>query len=111
MSHSQFNSPATLHQNGTVDVSGPLTVDPPAALKDVAFRFLIVQDSVVAKGDGQGEGPGGGIGIWRGTAAAEPGSLHAGDSTLALALAVVAKEDPPGLETFTWSQQIELQEG
>jgi len=84
MSHSQFDSPATLHANGTVHVSGPLTVDPPATWEDVAFRFLIVQDNVVVKGEGQGESPK----SWRGTAAA--GSLKAGAANV-IGLVVVAK--------------------
>jgi hypothetical protein len=117
MSHSQFDT-AKLHM-GTVDVGGPVTVDPPAVLEDVAFQFLIVQGSVqgsvVVKGEGRGQGSGakgenGVVGRWSGHATAEPESLQTEVPTLALGLGVVAKKDPPGFETFTWSQQIVLQE-
>jgi hypothetical protein len=103
MGHSQFDTPATLGADSTIEVQGPLTVDPPARWEDVAFRFLIVQGSVVVEGKGQGVADG----RWRGTATARPGSLDAA-AALAIGLATVVNKETPGFETFTWSEQINL---
>jgi hypothetical protein len=107
MPASEFNSPATLQvkADGTVSVTvtGPLTIDPAARGGEVDFRFLIVQGNVIVKGAGHGTDGG-----WRGTATADPGSLQAA-AAQAIGLAILVKEEPPGFETFTWSEQIELE--
>jgi hypothetical protein len=104
MGHSQFDTPATLGADGTVEVNGPLTVDPPTKWEEVAFRFLIIQGSAMVQGKGQGVADG----RWHGTATAQPGSLQAG-AAQAIGLATVVKKDPPAFETLTWSEQIELE--
>jgi hypothetical protein len=102
---SQFDSPATLLEDGTVRVSGPVTVTEPA--QDVEFRFMIVQNGTVI--EGKGMAPGGG-GHWSGTAASDQGQLDAGPA-LAIGLAFRPMKGPGrgvGYRTFTWSEQIEL---
>ena len=102
MAASQFNSPATLLEDGSVSVEGSLENDPAAALSDVEFRFLLVQGDVVVQGKGRGS-----AGIWTGTAPAGQGPLEEGNA-LAIGLAFVAKREPPGFEIFSWSDQIRL---
>lgn len=102
MGHSQFTS-ATLRADGTLEVHGPLRVDPPARGEDVNFRFLIIQGSVVVEGEGMGL-----AGSWHGTTTAQPGSLQAG-AAQAVGVAIVGKKDPPGFETLTWFEQVNLE--
>ena len=105
MAHSQFTS-ATLQEDGTVQVTGPLTVDASATAADVTLRFLIVQGSTFVHGEGRGVGASAN-GNWHGTATAQQGSLQAGPAQ-AFGLAIVVKKDPPGFETLTWQEQIQL---
>jgi hypothetical protein len=103
MPFSQFNSPATLRADGTVQVTGPFTVAEP--VQDVEFRFMIVQNDVVVEGRGRGRGGSGG---WSGETDRGQGRLEEGPA-LAIGLALLARKRPGrGYETFTWSGQIEL---
>ena len=102
MPASQFNSPATLLEDGSVAVDGNLDVDPATALSDVEFRFLIVQGDVVVQGKGRGS-----AGFWSGTAPAGQGDLEEGNA-LAIGLAFVGRRAPAGYETFSWADQIRL---
>jgi len=103
MPNSQFNNQATLQDDGTVHVTGTVTVAEPA--EAIEFRFMLVQNDVVVTGTGQAMGDG-----WMGTTAPGQGQLGAGPA-LAIGLAVLARTAPGGglgYETFTWSDQIEL---
>jgi len=104
MPNSQFDRRATLQSDGTVQVTGTLTVAEP--IEDVEFRFMLVQDNVVVTGTGHGMGGG-----WSGATAPGQGPLDTGP-VLAIGLAVLARKEPGGglgYETFTWSEQIELE--
>jgi hypothetical protein len=104
MPNSQFNSPARLRADGTVQVTGTVRATEPA--EDVEFRFLIVQNDVVVDGTGQGRGGGG----WSGTTHPDQEELHPGP-VLAIGLALLPNKQRGrglGFETFTWSEQIEL---
>jgi hypothetical protein len=103
MPHSQFDSPAILRPDGSVQVTGSFTVTPP--VQDVEFRFMIVQNDEVAEGTGRGQGN---SGRWSGETDRGQGRLEEG-SALAIGLALLARTEPGrGYETLTWSGQIEL---
>jgi hypothetical protein len=106
MPNSQFNSPATLRADGTIEVNGPLEVDPPARNEDVEVRFMLVQDDAVVEGTGRGQGSG-----WVGSTVPGTSSLEAGP-VQAVGLFFHARTAPdPGYETFTWSDSIALERG
>jgi hypothetical protein len=103
MPHSQFDSPATLRGDGTVQVTGSFTLAEP--VQDVEFRFMIVQNDEVAEGTGRGQGN---SGRWAGQTGHGQQQLEEG-TALAIGLALIARTEPGrGYETFTWSGQIEL---
>ena len=102
MANSQFNSPATMVADGTVEVEGRLDNDPAVMLSDVEFRFLLVQGGVVVQGRGRGS-----AGVWNGKTLLGQPPLQEGDA-LAIGLAFVARREPPGFETFSWADRIRL---
>ena len=106
MPFSKFNSPATLQDGGQVVVlTGPLTRAAGEGL--VELHLLVVQfgddgePAAIARGEGQG------LVDWFGSAAATLGQLTVGKA-LASGLAISIRDNPPGFETFSWSQEIEL---
>ncbi len=104
MPNSQFET-ARLRSDGTVHVTG--TVEAVEA-GEVSFRFMVVQDDVVAEGTGKQAGGQG----WSGDTYPGQG-LHAG-SVLAIGLAIVAKKAPGrglGYETLTWADQLHMDSG
>jgi hypothetical protein len=103
MPNSQFNSPAVLRADGTIEVSGPLTVDPPASNEDVEVRFMLVQGDAIVEGTGRGQGSG-----WVGSAVQCQPPLQAGTAQ-AFGLFFLARKEPaPGYETFVWDGQLDL---
>jgi hypothetical protein len=103
MPNSQFNQQAALQADGTVRVTGTVTVAEPP--EDLEFRFMLVQDDVVVTGTGNAMGEG-----WMGTSVPGQQQLNPGPA-LAIGLVVLARKESGGglgYETFTWSQQIEL---
>jgi hypothetical protein len=101
MSHKGAFDSATLRPDGTVEVTGPFTRDPDEPPKPALVAFYLEQDSTKIDGEGRWLPTESG---WTGTAG--PG-LKAGPAQ-ATALAVIARDDPPGFVTFSWSQQVDI---
>jgi hypothetical protein len=102
MPNSQFHSQATMVADGTVEVEGSLDNNPAAMVSDVEFRFLLVQGDVVVQGRGRGS-----AGVWNGKTLLGQPALQEGEAQ-AIGLAFVARREPPGYETFTWTDQVHL---
>ena len=96
----QFRS-ATLGPDGTVDVAGPFELDPDELRKDALVVFHLVQDATTITGDGRWMV---GQDDWSGTGGS---GLRAGPAQ-ATALAVLARVDPPGFLTLSWSELVEV---
>jgi hypothetical protein len=104
MPNSQFKSPARLQSDGRIVVGGTQNVQPLASSSEVRYHFILVQGDAVAKGEGQGHGS-----TWSGLTEPNQPPLELG-RVLAVGVAVQAKGMPePGLMTFSWSDQIELE--
>ena len=95
-----FRSP-TLRPDGTVEVTGPFSLDPGEPRKDARVIFYLVQDATKIDGEGRWSV---GQSEWSGTGSS---GLKAGPAQAA-GLAVIAPDDPPGFLTFTWSEQVEV---
>jgi hypothetical protein len=104
MPNSQFTSPARLQSDGRIAVGGTQKVQPLSSGPEVRYHFILVQGETVARGEGQGFGS-----TWSGLTEPDQPSLELG-RVLAVGVAVQAMGAPdPGLLTFSWSDQIELE--
>jgi hypothetical protein len=95
-----FNS-AKLQPDGTVEVTGPFSLDPGEPKAPALLSFYLVQDSKTVEGDGRWLV---GTPEWTGTGGS---GLKAGPAQ-ATALAVLVRSEPPGFMTLSWSQQVEV---
>jgi hypothetical protein len=109
MGASQFDSPARLQDDGQIRVEGPQRLERfemASGIPTVEYRFLLVQGGVVVKGSGKNWGSG----MWEGKTDEGQAPLQKGP-VLAVGLAIIANmEEHPGFTTFSWAEQIELEE-
>ena len=109
MAASQFNSPARQLENGQIEVSGPQLLEPSqlaSGIPTVEYRFLLVQGGVVVRGSGANWGSG----MWTGRTDEGQEPLRKGP-VKAVALGIITlMEEHPGFTTFSWEDQIELED-
>jgi hypothetical protein len=100
MSKGKFRS-ATLRSDGIVEVTGPFSLPEGEPKNNVLVVFHLVQHATTITGDGRWS-----VGQleWSGTGGS---GLKAG-LPQAAALAILARDDPPGFLTFSWSEQVEV---
>jgi hypothetical protein len=73
--------------------------------KPAELHVVVRQGDIVARGDGECEGTN-----WEVPVEAQGQHLTAGHA-IACAVAIIEKEDPAGLETLSWVQEVEIIEG
>jgi hypothetical protein len=110
MAYSRFTAAQLDTESGTVSVSGPFEFGPNEPRTEVEFfHFVIVQGDEFVSGDGQSRGDGN----WSGTA--DAGNLDDGPAQ-GFGVAVLVRQpqetpppgSPPAVQTFTWSEPIEI---
>ena len=94
------NPEAVTQEDGSIRVDGALSLDDDVPV-EIALMVIDAAGSL-ARGQGQGSGPG-----WTGTVTPVGDPLHAGPG-LGTGIVVARTDDPPGLQTFTWSEPVEI---
>lgn len=90
-----------LLRDGTLTVSGPFTGE--AGARVVRLGFAVSQPDVMVEGEGGVTGRG-----WTGNARA--GELGGGMAFAVGVATLVTGDSPPSFQTFTWTEQVEVQE-
>jgi hypothetical protein len=109
MQLSQFNSEATIGDDGRVAVSGLVALETDERGRavprrhPVRFHFLVVQNGKVLSGDAESRDE-----TWSGFTT-DPDPAFSAGPALAIGLAVEVLEEPtPTLRTSTWAEDITL---
>ena len=83
------------------DVCGDIHSEEGRAPGRIDLLVVVRQGGVIARGREMEN-----FGRWRVTVVEDSGELTPGRTAIASAVAIVAKESPPGLETLTWVQRV-----
>lgn len=85
-------------------VCGDIAPGPGNAARPIGLHVVVRQGDVIARGHATRD-----FGRWRFRVVPDDGELTVGWA-IASAVAIVEKENPPGLETLTWVQRVEVME-
>lgn len=86
-------------------VCGDIARGPGNAARPVGLHVVVRQGDVIARGHAKRD-----FGPWRFMVVPDDDGQLAVGSAIASAVAIVEKENPPGLETLTWVQRVEVME-